>query len=114
MNSSSNHPSDSSADLTPQQASAPNLVPLPITIGLGIFVLGFSLGSFIPLPPEDRPVSLIGLVVLVHAVVVPLLFVLGGWLLNKLKGERVHWRNALSLGWLIAGVWILWKMGAGA
>ncbi|MEC7119776.1 MAG: hypothetical protein VXW65_07730 [Pseudomonadota bacterium] len=90
-----------------------NLVPLPITVGLAVFVLVFSLGGFVPLPPEDRPLSLIALVLLVHLVIVPLLFLLGAWALNTFKGERVHWRNALSLGWLIAGVWILWKMGAG-
>ena len=93
---------------------AANLVPLPITLGLGVFVLLFSLGSFIPLPAAERPLSLIGLVVVIHLVAVPLLFVVGALLMNKLKDERVHWRNALSLGWLIAGVWILWKMGAGA
>jgi hypothetical protein len=47
-------------------------------------------------------------------VVVPLLFLIGALLMNKFKGDGIHWRNALSLGWLIAGVWILWKMGAGA
>ena len=100
--------------MTSTATPTPNLVPLPITIGLGVFVLAFSLGSFIPLPPEDRPLSLIGLVVLIHLVVVPLLFLIGALLMNKFKGEGVHWRNALSLGWLIAGVWILWKMGTGA
>ncbi len=100
--------------MTSSATPTPNLVPLPMTIGLGLFVLAFSLGSFIPLPPQDRPLSLIGLVVLVHLLVVPLLFLIGAWLMNTFKGDGIHWRNALSLGWLIAGVWILWKMGAGA
>lgn len=101
---------------TPNPAAnrAPNLVPLPITLGLGLFVLLFSLGSFIPLPPEDRPLSLIGVVVLVHLIAVPLLFLVGAWVMNAVNSDRIHWRNALSLGWLIAGVWILWKMGAGS
>ncbi len=99
--------------MTSSSSTTPSLVPLPITLGLGLFVLLFSLASFIPLPPQDRPWSLIGVVVLVHVVAVPLLFLLGALVMNKVNGERIHWRNALSLGWLIAGVWILWKMGAG-
>lgn len=88
-------------------------VPTGITIGLLLFSIVLSLGSFIPLPAQDRPWSLVALVFSVHVLLIPLGFVLGGWLTRKINGDAIDWRNSLSLGLLISCVWMLWKMGAG-
>lgn len=96
---------------TPTQRS--NMVPMGITIGLALFAIALSLGSFIPLPPEDRPLTLIAIVFGLHVLVVPAAFVLGGWIMRCVHGDQIAWRNSLSLGLLTSCIWMLWKMGTG-
>ncbi|MEY2863609.1 MAG: hypothetical protein RLY58_1316 [Pseudomonadota bacterium] len=91
----------------------PNLVPLPITVGLAVFAGILSLAGFIFLPPDARPLSTILTVFAVYVLAVPLAFVLGGWVMRQVNGDAIHWRNALSLGLLVSVVAILWKMGTG-
>lgn len=94
-------------------APNPTQVPVGITVGLAVFAVVLSLGSFIPMPAAERSIALIALVFLVHVIVIPASFVLGGWVMSKVNGDQIHWRNSLSLGLLISGVWMLWKMGSG-
>ncbi|WP_230657223.1 hypothetical protein [Psychrobacter sp. I-STPA10] len=93
----------------------PSLVPKGITIGLAIFTFvliasgyGFRLAF-----GEQWQSVLQQAVILVPVFVigVPLLFWLGATIMNKVTGMNIQRRNALSLGWLIASVTILWLMG---
>lgn len=95
-------------------ASAPSLVPAYLTIGLGVFAVILSLAGFVFLPAEARPVSTIAIVFAVYVIALPAAFLLGGWLMRYVTGDQVHWRNALSLGFLVSCVAMLWKMGTGA
>lgn len=89
------------------------LVPAGITMGLAVFAVVLSLGSFIPMPAAERSIALIALVFLIHVIAIPASFVAGGWLMRKLSGDAIAWRNSLSLGLLISCVSMLWKMGSG-
>ena len=42
---------------------------------------------------------------------IPVLFWLGALIMNKIKGMHIQRRNALTLGWLISCVTMLWLMG---
>lgn len=88
------------------------LVPAGITVGLAVFAVVLSLGSFIPMPAAERSMALIAVVFAVHVLIIPSGFVLGGWLMRKVNGDQIAWRNSLSLGLLISCVWMLWKMGS--
>lgn len=92
--------------------SPSTLVPAGITVGLAVFAVVLSLGSFIPMPAAERSIGLIALVFAVHVLIIPSAFVLGGWVMAKVTNDQIAWRNSLSLGLLISCVWMLWKMGS--
>lgn len=93
-----------------------SIVPKGITIGLAIFALILSLAGygFRLIAGEDFGDVARHAAVLVPAFVlgIPLLFWLGSRVLNKVKGLNIETRNALSLGWLTACIFMLWLMGS--
>ena len=112
----SNHPNNMDGNsqhiVNPSQ---PSLVPKGITIGLAVFtlILIFSgYGFRLALGEAWQPVlQQAAILVPIFVIGVPLLFWLGAIIMNKLSGTNIQRRNALSLGWLIASVTILWLMG---
>lgn len=93
----------------------PSLVPKGVTIGLAIFTFVLISAGYIFRIAfgEDWKIVLqqAAIMVPVFVIGVPLLFWLGAIIMNKLKGTNIQMRNALSLGWLISSVTILWLMG---
>nr|WP_241879199.1 hypothetical protein [Psychrobacter sp. PraFG1]UNK05925.1 hypothetical protein MN210_04055 [Psychrobacter sp. PraFG1] len=51
------------------------------------------------------------LLVPTFVLVIPLGFWVGSLIMNKVKGMHIQRRNALTLGWLISCVTLLWLMG---
>ncbi|WP_296404570.1 hypothetical protein [Psychrobacter sp.] len=106
----------SPSDLYPTQESKPSLVPKGFTIGLAVFSIVLSLAGYIFRYINGEPIEDI----LRHAAVivpgfvigVPLLFWIGALIMNKAKGMHIQRRNALTLGWLISCVTMLWLMGS--
>ncbi|WP_019671859.1 hypothetical protein [Psychrobacter lutiphocae] len=102
-----------------QQASpknSPSLIPKGVTIGLALFALVLSLAGYVfrllagdPLADVIRHASVL---VPLFVVVIPVGFWLGSVIMNKVKGMHIQRRNALTLGWLISCVTMLWFMGA--
>ena len=95
--------------------SSPSLVPKGITIGLAIltFVL-ISAGYVFRIAFGEEWQTVLqyaAIMVPLFVIGVPLLFWLGAVIMNKITGMNIQRRNALSLGWLIASVTILWLMG---
>ncbi len=95
--------------------TTPSLVPLGITRGLAIFSLILSLAGYVfrLLTGEAWQSVLQHAAVIVPAFVIgiPLLFWLGAWMMNRLTDANIQRRNALSLGWLLSCVTMLWLMG---
>lgn len=93
----------------------PSLVPIGLTIGLGVFALILALAGygFRLLAGHDvgAVVRHASVVVSFFMIVVPSLFVGGAKLSNKFQGTNIQTRNALTLGFLISCVAILTIMG---
>ncbi|WP_227429253.1 hypothetical protein [Psychrobacter sp. I-STPA6b] len=93
-----------------------SLVPKGITIGLAIATLCLSSAIYIfRLILGDDPNTVIRhalIIVPLFTLGVPLVFWLGALVMNKFKGMNIQTRNALTLGWLMACVGLLWLMGA--
>ena len=93
----------------------PSLVPKGFTIGLAIFSFFLSVGGYVfrYIYCDSLTDILRHAAVLVPAFVIgiPVLFWLGALIMNKIKGMHIQRRNALTLGWLISCVTILWLMG---
>lgn len=91
------------------------LVPIGITIGLGIFALILALAGygFRLLAGDDVKVVAChaSVVVSFFVIIVPACFVVGAKLFNKLKRTNIQPRNAITLGLLISCVAILTIMG---
>lgn len=93
----------------------PSLVPKGLTIGLAVFAVILSLAGYVFRVLAGDPFK----EVLQHAmvlvpffvVVIPAGFWLGAVIMNKIKGMHIQRRNALTLGWLISCVTMLWFMG---
>lgn len=95
--------------------NTPSLVPKGITIGLAIFTLVLILAGYgfrLAFGEEWQTVlQSAAIMVPLFVIGVPLLFWLGAVIMNKITGINIQRRNALSLGWLISSVTILWLMG---
>lgn len=93
----------------------PSLVPMGLTIGLGVFAFLLSIAGygFRLLAGEDLgSVARHALVVVSFFVIVlPSLFVIGAKILNKVSGTTVQTQNAITLGFLISCVAVLSIMG---
>ena len=93
----------------------PSLVPKGFTIGLAIFSIILSVAGYVFRYIYGDPLTdiLRHAAVLVPAFVIgiPVLFWLGALIMNKIKGMHIQRRNALTLGWLISCVTMLWLMG---
>lgn len=93
----------------------PSLVPKGFTIGLAIFSFILSVAGYVFRYIYGDPLTdiLRHAAVLVPAFVIgiPVLFWLGALIMNKIKGMHIQRRNALTLGWLISCVTMLWLMG---
>lgn len=96
-------------------SSVPVLVPKGVTIGLAVFALVLSLAGYgFRLAFGDELAQVLrhaAVVVPVFVLGVPALFWIGSRLMNKFSGSNIQTRNALTLGWLIACVSMLWLMG---
>lgn len=92
-----------------------SLIPIGVTIGLGVFALLLALAGygFRLLVGHDVAEVLRHALVVVSffMVVVPALFVGGAKLLNKYQGANIQTRNAITLGFLTSCVAILTIMG---
>lgn len=98
-----------------QNHKSTNLVPIGVTIGLGVFALvlalagyGFRLLAGHEMGAVIRHASV---VVSFFMIVIPALFVGGAKLLNRFHGINIQTRNAITLGYLTSVVAILTIMG---
>lgn len=98
-----------------QNHKSTNLVPIGVTIGLGVFALvlalagyGFRLLAGHEMGAVIRHASV---VVSFFMIVIPALFVSGAKLLNRFHGTNIQTRNAITLGYLTSVVAILTIMG---
>lgn len=93
----------------------PSLVPIGLTVGLGVFALILALAGygFRLLAGDDvgKVVRHASVVVSFFMIVVPSLFVGGAKILNKFQHTNIQTRNAITLGFLISCVAILTIMG---
>ena len=98
-----------------KQPNKTSLVPLGLTVGLGVFALILALAGYgfrLLAGHEVGQVVRHALVVVsFFMVVVPALFVGGAKLLNKYQGANIQTRNAITLGLLTSCVAILTIMG---
>ncbi len=101
-------------DNTPK-STPKSLIPLSMTIGLGVFALLLTLmGYGFRLLKGDsiEAVARHALVVLsFFLIVLPALVTLGAWGMNKFTGSQIQTRNAWTLGLLLSCVMILTMMG---
>lgn len=92
-----------------------SLIPKGITIGLAIFSLLLSLSGYaFRLAMGDKLSDVLRHAIIIvpcFVIIIPLLFWLGASLMNRWKKTNIQVRNALTLGWLISCVAILWLMG---
>ncbi|PNK60174.1 hypothetical protein [Psychrobacter sp. FDAARGOS_221] len=113
----SNHHLDQQANtVDSNDPNTPSLIPKSVTIGLASFALVLSLAGYVfrllagdPLADVIRHAAVL---VPLFVVVIPAGFWLGSVIMNKVKGMHIQRRNALTLGWLISCVTMLWFMGA--
>ena len=98
-----------------QDTTKPSLVPMGLTIGLGLFALILALAGygFRLLAGDELSAVLRHALVVVSffIIVVPALFVLGAKFLKRLKGTTIQSRNAITLGLLMSCVALLTIMG---
>ena len=96
---------------TPQRS----LVPKGITIGMAMFALVLSLAGygFRLMVGDDVGTVLRHAAVIVPAFMlgIPLFFLVGSRILNKVKGLHIASWNAISLGYLTSCISMLWLMG---
>ncbi|MFW2177179.1 MULTISPECIES: hypothetical protein [unclassified Moraxella] len=95
--------------------SSPSLVPMGLTIGLGIFALVLGLAGFgFRLYMGDTLAMILPTLMvtgLIFWVLLPAFFVLGSMVLNRFSGKPpIQSRNALTLGLLFSCVAMLWLM----
>ncbi|WP_245640039.1 hypothetical protein [Moraxella oblonga] len=99
----------------PPTIPKPSLVPMGLTIGLGVFALILALAGYgFRLLAGDSLGAVVRhafVVVSFFMMVVPCLFVGGAKLSNKFQGTNIQTRNAITLGFLISCVAILSIMG---
>jgi hypothetical protein len=113
-----NKPINASVFSEPARHTKPrrSLVPKGITIGLAVFSLVLSLAGygFRLMIGDEVETVLRHAAVIVPAFVIgiPLFFLVGSRVVNKVKGLHIETRNALTLGWLTACVAMLWLMGS--
>jgi hypothetical protein len=100
-------------ELMSQPISNVSRVPKSITIGLMVFSVVLSLAGFVLLPVDERPLSVIAIVFGVYVLLIPLAFVIGSQIMARVTKDQIDWFNALSLGYLVSCVAMLWKMGTG-
>lgn len=102
-------------DKVATQQTSPGLVPKGFTIGLAIFSLILSVSGYVFRALVGDPIGEIlrhaALLVPTFVLVIPLGFWVGALIMNKVKGMHIQRRNALTLGWLISCVTLLWLMG---
>lgn len=103
-----------------------NLVPLPIMVGLiGFtilllalsFVMVFITGTHLGIPSGDiwaQTLPSMLLLIPIHLLGIPIAFVLGSWAMNRFNHANIQRRNAVTLGFLISCVFLLWRMGINA
>lgn len=107
--------SDKATPMTSETTPSPSLVPLGLTIGLGVFALLLAVAGygFRLLAGDEVGVVLRHACVVVSffMIVVPALFVGGAKLLNAFGGANIQTRNAITLGLLMSCVAILTIMG---
>lgn len=92
-----------------------SLVPLPVTIGLGVFAFVLSTAGFL----VRLMVEADGSAVLWHALkFVPIFMLLipsamcaGAYAMNRFGGANIAMRNAWTLGWLLSCVGLLTIIG---
>lgn len=95
----------------------PSLVPLGVTYGLAVFAVvlalagyGFRLALGEPFAVLWRPMIL---TLLEFCVLLPVGFMAGAWVMNRLSGRApIQMRNAMTLGLLFSCVAMLWLMSA--
>lgn len=91
------------------------VVPMGITIGLGVFALILALAGYGFRLLAGESIGVVArhamVVVSFFVIVLPSAFVGGAKIINKINGSQIHWRNAWTLGWLISCVMILTIMG---
>lgn len=106
--------SNESLEINAQKAP-PSLIPLGVTIGLGVFALLLALAGYgFRLLAGDEVGKVVRhamVVVSFFMIVVPSSFVGGSKLMNKYKGTTIQTRNALTLGLLTSCVALLTIMG---
>lgn len=93
----------------------PALVPMGVTIGLGVFAFILSIAGYLLRLMIEKDKSAVLLhalkVVPVFMLVVPILMCAGAHLLNHLGKANIRMRNAWTLGWLLSCVAMLSIMG---
>lgn len=93
----------------------PSLVPIGLTIGLGVFALVLALAGYGFRLLAGHDVGLVvrhaTVVVSFFMIVVPAFFVGGAKFLNHFQGTNIQTRNAITLGFLTSCVAILTIMG---
>lgn len=98
-----------------QNHKSTDLVPIGVTIGLGVFALVLALAGygFRLLAGHDvgAVIRHASVVVSFFVIVIPALFVGGAKLLNRFHGTNIQTRNAITLGYLTSVVAILTIMG---
>ena len=94
----------------------PSLVPKGFTIGLALFSLVLSLAGYVFRYISGDAITDIlrhaAVLVPTFVIGIPLLFWISALIMNKIKGMHIQRRNALTLGWLISCVTMLWLMGS--
>lgn len=107
--------SDKPRQGAPNNAAKTGVVPTIITIGLGVFALLLSTAGYVfrLLFGDDTRTVLLhaAKVVPFFMLILPALFCLGAYGLNRFKDEKVAWQNAWTLGWLTSCVCLLHIMG---
>ena len=113
-------------DMTAAPPRQDGPLPLPlappvsagILWGLAIFALVMVAAligvGWLTLQPHEPRIALSLLLFGLHFILPPVLAMLGASLLNRLGKSgrsRIHPRNALAFGWLMAIVVMLWRMG---
>ena len=102
-------------DKTPSQTTQSSLIPMGVTVGLGVFAFLLALAGYGFRLLSGEPVATVVrhalVVVSFFLIVVPSAFVGGSMLLNRLQNTHIHPRNAWTLGLLTSVVAILSIMG---
>ncbi|MDO4251438.1 MAG: hypothetical protein Q4C68_08005 [Moraxella sp.] len=91
------------------------VVPLGVTIGLGLFAFILSIAGYgMRLLMGDEVAEVLShaaKVVPAFMIAIPLLSCAGAYLMNRFAHANIHLRNAWTLGWLLSVVAMLSIMG---